>query len=271
MEINFLDWKFWLFLILIIVVIRWIWVRNGNTRHEFIGLRGFRNNNESAETMKIEEIKECIPDPDVAPMAISLIHNNKRKNKVEVVIANKFNPTDNSKTNLLNNGNSSIGEHLTCEAFKVLIGNRKIVKNIRPKFLTNPNTGRALEIDCYCPELGCGVEYNGLQHYEYPNIFNKSEEEFEQQVERDLIKRELADLNGTPIFTVPCTVDSVVFDPQSQKYNHIKRSRQKRYELIYNYLKEKMAPFLNEHASSPLYLDDEVEEIDEVDEIDEQD
>lgn len=247
MEINFLDWKFWLFLVLVFVVIRWLWVRKDNNKHTFIGLKPLYRDEENP--IRIEEIKECINDPDQIIFITPLKQPFRKKNIT-------------LEPNLIDNGKSSIGEHLTCEAFKSILSTKKIIKNYRPKFLTNPKTGRALEIDCYSLEKGCGVEYNGIQHYEYPNPFNTSEKEFNDQVERDLVKRELADNNGTPIFTVPCTVDAVVFNSITQKYIYIKRSREKRYELIYNYLNQKMEPFLNKEDLS---YDEEYNEVDEQD------
>jgi hypothetical protein len=140
--------------------------------------------------------------------------------------------------------NISLGEELTCKAFKELLQNKDIIHNYRPSFLTNPRTGYPMEIDCYCHELGCGVEYNGIQHYQYPNPFIGSEEDFERQVERDVTKRKLADANGTPIFTVPCTVDAVIYNERQEKYISVRRTKEARYQLIYNYLKEQMTPFL---------------------------
>ena len=45
-----------------------------------------------------------------------------------------------------------------------------------------------LEIDCYIPELKIGFEYNGEQHYMFPNCFHKTQEEFEAQQQRDILK-----------------------------------------------------------------------------------
>lgn len=58
----------------------------------------------------------------------------------------------------------------------------------RPKFLKNPKTGKPLELDCYNANLSIALEYNGKQHYVYPNYFHKSEEEFIKQQERDVFK-----------------------------------------------------------------------------------
>ncbi len=132
----------------------------------------------------------------------------------------------------------SIGEELTCRAFKKILKDSKVKNNIRPNFLINPKTGRKLEIDCWSDKHKMGAEYNGIQHYEFPSIFFSVREKFEEQLYRDQIKRELSDLNGTPIITVPCIVDSYIFDENEVKYKYIKRSKEERYKLIYKYMKK---------------------------------
>jgi len=59
-----------------------------------------------------------------------------------------------------------------------------------------------LEIDCYIPDLRLGFEYNGEQHYNYPNAFHKTEEEFNKQIERDKVKNELAIKNNIKLITI---------------------------------------------------------------------
>jgi len=144
------------------------------------------------------------------------------------------------------NKSKSLGEELTCQALKELLNETHIEKNIRPKFLTNPKTGRCLEIDCWSEKYQIGAEYNGIHHYEFPSIFCKTEEDFEDQIYRDEIKRELADINNTPIITIPCTVDSYTFDEENIKYKYIKRNKDQRYKLIKQYMKQKLEPILEE-------------------------
>jgi hypothetical protein len=66
----------------------------------------------------------------------------------------------------------------------------------RPDFLKYPLTGHNLELDGYNAELAIAFEYNGSQHYQYPNVFHKSEEEFEQQIQKDDFKRKACDEQG---------------------------------------------------------------------------
>ena len=96
------------------------------------------------------------------------------------------------------------GERECCRAMEELTGKR--FYTVRPDWLKNPETNRNLELDCFNPELGIAVEYNGEQHYKYPNAFHKSEREFINQIRRDEFKREQCDKNGIYLITVPYTI-----------------------------------------------------------------
>lgn len=64
---------------------------------------------------------------------------------------------------------------------------RKFIR-IKPKWLKNPETGYPLELDCYNEELGIALEYNGIQHYEWPNFTGQTEKQFQAQKRRDQFK-----------------------------------------------------------------------------------
>lgn len=76
----------------------------------------------------------------------------------------------------------------------------------RPDFLKNPETGRNLELDCYNEKLKLALEYNGEQHYNWPNFLNQSEDEFIKQLRRDEFKIRACNENGIYIIIVPYTV-----------------------------------------------------------------
>lgn len=78
--------------------------------------------------------------------------------------------------------------------------------NMRPSFLENEVTGRALEIDCCNMDLKLGVEYNGKQHYQYIPGMHKDYADFERQQYRDEMKRTMCALNKFTLITVPHTV-----------------------------------------------------------------
>ncbi len=76
----------------------------------------------------------------------------------------------------------------------------------RPNWLLNPETGRNLEIDCYNNDLKIGCEYDGEQHYIFPNRWHKYKWEFDNQMERDRLKNRLCENNGVLLIRVPYTV-----------------------------------------------------------------
>lgn len=217
------SWKFWLIAVIIIIIIRWL---SGSFKKE---------NPPPYEDYKKEK------DPELAEIAISIIPSPIYEEiSPPIPTIEEESPVIEEEVDLINNGNSSVGEYLTAQALRVILKDKEIIRNIRPKFLRN-KTGHLMEIDCYCPELKIGVEYNGIGHYQYPNPFHSTEKEFQDQVERDILKRQLADKHGVTIFTVPCTIDSVRYDQKKNKYITIKRTRQQRYDLILSYLKDQLS------------------------------
>lgn len=77
----------------------------------------------------------------------------------------------------------------------------------RPDFLSNPVTGGFnLELDCYDPQYGIAVEYNGIQHYKYVPYFHKNKEAFLNQKYRDDMKRRICKENGIILIEVPYTI-----------------------------------------------------------------
>ena len=80
-----------------------------------------------------------------------------------------------------------------------------IVKDIFPSQFILTNTRAfldGLEIDCYIPKLKIGFEYDGEQHYNYPNIYHKTKNDFRMQQQRDIDKRQLAEERGITIITI---------------------------------------------------------------------
>lgn len=85
---------------------------------------------------------------------------------------------------------ASLGEK-HCIEFLQLLFPGSIFQKVRPKWLRNPKTGRCLELDGYCEDMQIAIEYNGYQHYEWPNVYMETEEEFLAQKYRDRIKEEI--------------------------------------------------------------------------------
>ena len=98
----------------------------------------------------------------------------------------------------------SKGEEACAKALKRIFDEEFIT--IHPDWLKNPETGRNLEIDCACLKLMVGCEYQGSQHYVYPNFFHRSYEDFVKQTQRDNYKAQQCDRVGFYLITVPYTV-----------------------------------------------------------------
>jgi len=79
-------------------------------------------------------------------------------------------------------------------------------KKARPGWLVNPQTGKCLELDCYNDTLKIACEYNGEQHYVFPNRWFKYKWEFNKQLERDLLKQQICKTQGVLLITVPYTI-----------------------------------------------------------------
>jgi hypothetical protein len=82
---------------------------------------------------------------------------------------------------------------------------KKYIREIFPNYLILDNTRGfldGLEIDCYIPSLKLGFEYDGEQHYVFPNAYHKTEKEFKEQQKRDKLKRRIAKDKGIRIITV---------------------------------------------------------------------
>lgn len=99
---------------------------------------------------------------------------------------------------------TSRGERLCKETMEKIYG--VPFKTVRPDWLKNPETGRNLEIDCYNDDLKIGVEYNGIQHYKWPNFTNQTYENFLGQIRRDDAKFNMCEKNGVYLIIVPYNV-----------------------------------------------------------------
>jgi hypothetical protein len=98
----------------------------------------------------------------------------------------------------------SRGERMCCQTMERIYG--VPFNTIRPDWLRNPETGERLELDCYNDDLKIAVEYNGEQHYKWPNFTNQTYEQFINQTRRDTLKADLCDRNGVYLIVVPCHV-----------------------------------------------------------------
>src|SRR5665648_209153 len=85
----------------------------------------------------------------------------------------------------------SIAERYCLEFLHLLFPSNQF-KTVRPNWLQNPRTGRCMELDGYCEDLSLALEYNGIQHYVWPNfITTMTKDDFTEQRYRDQKKAEI--------------------------------------------------------------------------------
>lgn len=114
----------------------------------------------------------------------------------------------------------SVGEEL-CAKIVYEYYNRPPSVNIRPSFLRNPETGKCLELDVYDEPTKTAIEYNGIQHYTFPNTFHKTIEEFNGQKKRDKLKKKICKKQKINLIVVPYSVDDG-FSDKKIRYELIK-------------------------------------------------
>lgn len=81
------------------------------------------------------------------------------------------------------------------EILKLIFGRDNVIASVHPLWAFSSKKV-LLEYDIGVISEKLLVEYNGIQHYEYPNFFHHSRQDFEAQVSRDVLKEKLANDNG---------------------------------------------------------------------------
>jgi hypothetical protein len=204
--LNLFNWSTWFLITLCIIFLFWL-VYGGKQEYEFIGV-------------------QPLSTPKILPTYTEPLF-----------------PTSNPVL-VSNQSNSNKGEDLVAEALQDIL-NSHIQRNIRPSFLCNPETGKNMEIDCFCEEYAVAVEYNGVQHYKFPSVFYKNEKDFNDQVYRDKLKKKLCDENDIYLIVVPYWVDMfgnhdehIKDENPNKKIQYV--SREIRYKRIYNFLYDRL-------------------------------
>lgn len=100
-------------------------------------------------------------------------------------------------------------ENKLLEILKLIFGKDNVIASVHPLWAFSTKKV-LLEFDIGVTSKKLLVEYNGIQHYEYPNFFHKTRYDFEAQVQRDHLKAELAVANGWKLLVVPYT-DNVTY------------------------------------------------------------
>lgn len=78
-------------------------------------------------------------------------------------------------------------------------------------WLVNPNTNAKMRLDGYFPNLKIAIEYDGIQHFEYIEKFDKTYDNFLKRQQRDKLKNELCKNNNIKLIRIkydePLTID----------------------------------------------------------------
>lgn len=216
------DWRIWLIGIFVVLFLLWLLWGRRNQDYEFVGIKPLQAQvplgNYQDYLGALPSQTSSLTESPVQVTSIPL--NNPEPKRVPE-------PTIKGDTTVIKyipmfetpvcprppevtvepqrNTHRSKGEQICCEVMQKIYG--KPFNSVRLNCLKNPETGCNLEIDCYNDELKLGVEYNGVQHYIFPNKFHRTKEDFIAQVRRDQYKVEACERAGIYLITVPYNVE----------------------------------------------------------------
>lgn len=212
--LTLFSWTTWFIICLVLVAIFW-WFWGGKQSYEFVGVKPL-------QTPEIKYVEDEVMNSNSYPY-----------------IRQNYQPVQNIPK-------TSKGEDILAEVLQDIL-QKEIQRNVRPNFLRNPESGKALELDCYIPEYKLAVEYNGIQHYKFPSAYHKTEKEFYDQLYRDRLKKKLCDEEGVYLIPVPYWVDMCVSDPNDNDKLICSKfvSRELRYQRIYDFLYDKIEEYFS--------------------------
>lgn len=234
--LGFISWQTWIIVIFIILFI--LWVFHGGKEYRMIGLDPLDPRKDLKQTLGSEEYNkkkaELHPrksdnrpegrseperSPDGSLVEVDKVVRKLRKNASDDMDIS-IDMTPEIPKELLDKKlekkqkrrrHTSKKEELCRQIIEEIYG--KPFPPIRPSWLINPETGYPLELDCYNDELKLAIEYNGEQHYQFPNFTGQTKEAFIAQIRRDKFKIDKCDQIGVYLITVPYTVpDHLVKD-----------------------------------------------------------
>ena len=224
------NWIVWIIIIAIVILILWFFLRE-NEPQEFIGLaplhpnyyslaeKGMNTSNSNNNSNYNNNSNSNNNSNDNNNSNNNFNDNNYNSNSNSNNIQEKYSLDDeeieicqdidsleipeNYKIDVSNCGKSK-GETICRQVLEQIY--KVPFPTIRPNILRNPETNRNLELDGYNEDLKIAFEYNGKQHYVYPNAFHKTEQQFDNQLRRDAFKLDKCDEHGIYLITIPYTV-----------------------------------------------------------------
>ena len=193
----------------VLLIFIFLWFFFGGGEYSFIGLKPLDPNNimdyqsldeevryNKKPEPKVEEIKEVEDDDQLSMMENDICVN------ITPQIPECF--TGKNIVHEPSNKFLSKGEKICRDTMEKIYG--VPFNNSRPSWLKNHLTGRNMELDCYNEKLKLAVEYDGENHYKWPNYLNQSYEDFKKQARRDKLKVEICQQKGVHLIVVPYTV-----------------------------------------------------------------
>jgi hypothetical protein len=211
-----------------------LWIFLGRKNYEFVGLRPFITGEPTVsdpsspdylkkyyekKKKEQEEKRKDIEDVSFVDVraSYSTFQNEKEETEYELEPFKNRDPSEILRSTLRRDlylKNSKWKMEAECRHILAEIYGKPFI-SVRPTWLKNPETNGLLELDCYNEELKIAAEYNGIQHYVFPNNLHKNYEEFISQVRRDQYKVKRCDQMGVYLITIPYTV------PKNQIKNYI--------------------------------------------------
>ncbi len=80
---------------------------------------------------------------------------------------------------------------------------RFIIESLTKQKFPKKHLPSGLELDGLCNNLKMAFEYNGAQHYVHIKMFNRTQDDFERQKQRDILKKKECDDLGIHLIVIP--------------------------------------------------------------------
>lgn len=184
------SWGFWMTIVLLTFFI--MWLIYGGQEHKFIGLAPLHPD------YSVKDIDDDIPDVNTDLEEIKAILDDENKmSEVQTRFDQKQGHRQRSR-----------GESICKQCLEYWF--RVPFISVRPDWLKSPYSKSNLELDCYNADFHLAAEYNGIQHYVFPNRYMKKDDdgeaEFRLQVSKDEYKFKTCNKKGVHLIVIPYTV-----------------------------------------------------------------
>lgn len=235
--------RYYYYLLLIIIIILVIWFFQQDKPPEFIGLTPlseyYKTTDQPPTSSNVGLDKPTNEDNNL-PLdntgttynespSTTVVHNI-RKSKIRQMLGPTAKLLQMRKDYLTNNKLSaralSEGEFLCQITLETIF--QTYFTRVEPDFLKSTLTAKNLQLDGYSETLQLAFEYNGEQHYKFPNFWHKSYDQFIRQVQNDRYKKTLCLHLGITLLIIPYTVPNgeipeyiaALLPPEFDKYRY---------------------------------------------------